>query len=84
MDSRHERTRDAAEDLVRRGVGAAPITIKTYDRLINGALEDAAVRLQLRLAEDARDAGNLDTWARHLWTAVDVVRPVPMTEEGCR
>ena len=63
-----------AEDLVRRGAGAALITVATYDRLVVGADEDGCVRLELRLAEHARNEGQLDDWARHLWAAIDRTR----------
>ena len=63
-----------AEDLVCRGAGAALITVATYDRLVVGADEDVCVRLELRLAEHARNEGQLDDWARHLWAAIDRTR----------
>lgn len=63
-----------AEGLVRRGVGTAPLTIATYDRLVAATASDAHVRLELRLAEHARDEGRLDDWASHLWTAIDRTR----------
>lgn len=63
-----------AEDLVRRAVGTALITLETYDLLVVGARDDVRTRLQLRFAEYARDAGKLETWTRHLRAAIERVR----------
>lgn len=63
--------RSRAEDLVTRAAAGAPITDEARARLVEGALTDPRVRMQLRLAEYAHDEGRHEAWATELWRALD-------------